>query len=312
MDNPHIAKAVLIPLEGDRPSSDDSQYILVQFNPASLKVTLSNSLRADTQGGSSSAAAQYVEKSESSLAVSLLFDTTVARNDNETFDVTDREGEANVRAEHEANSDVRIQTKRIAEAFMQPQEPESDNPRAPQSCRFQWGSFSFDGMLSSYNETLDFFSPEGIPLRATLQLSFKEQRFQFDTLDVAAAARNEPTLTPGGPAVSAAAANAAQGKDPKNWRDTALFNGLENPRLSTSAGLSVPGVSLGLNAGLGGSVSAGVSAGVGAGISTGIGASAGLQAGAGLSSSAQLGFSVGASASIGTDIPGAFVQIKTK
>jgi len=318
MDSPQIARAVLIPLEGDRPSSDDSLYILVQFNPASLKVTLSNSLRADTQGGASSAAAQYVEKSESSLAVTLLFDTTIAREDSGSFEVTDREGEANVQAEHAANSDVRIQTKRIAEAFMQPQEPDSDNPRAPQRCRFQWGSFSFDGMLSSYNETLDFFSPEGIPLRASLQLSFKEQRFQFDTLDVTAAARAEPTLTPGGPGVSAAGANSLQGKDPKKWRDTALFNGLENARLSTSAGLSVPGLSLGLGAGIGvsGGFSAGISGdisgGVSGGISTGIGASAGLKAGAGLSSSAQLGFSVGASASVGTDIPGAFVQIKTK
>jgi hypothetical protein len=169
-------------------------------------------------------------------------------------------------------------------------------------------------MLASYNETLDFFSPEGIPLRASLQLSFKEQRFQFDTQSVTAAARTEPTLTPGGPSLSAAGANALQGKNPKDWRDTALFNGMENARLSTSAGLSVPGISLGLSAGIGVSAgfSAGITGGASAGVSTGIGASAGLKAGAGLSSAAQLGFSVGASASVGTDIPGAFVQIKTK
>ena len=322
MDNPHIAKAVLIPLEGNRPSSDDSKYILVQFNPASLRVTLSNSLKADTQGGSSSAAAQYVEKSESTLAVSLLFDTTVAFTAKESIDVLERNDQgtvtatrkAGVNATHQANSDVRLETKRIAAAFMQPQDPHSSNPRAPQRCRFQWGSFSFDGMLASYNETLDFFSPEGIPLRATLQLSFKEQRFQFDTQNVTAAARAQPTLTPGGPELSAATANALQGKDPKQWRDTALFNGMENPRLSTSAGLSVPGVSLGLSAGIGisGGVSAGFTTGISGGISAGVGAATGLQAGAGLSSSAQLGFTVGASAKVGTDIPGAFVQIKTK
>ncbi|NTV11386.1 MAG: hypothetical protein HGA47_11515, partial [Zoogloea sp.] len=188
MSAPKIARAKLIPMNGDQVETDESQHIEVQFNPATLRVTLSNSLKADSRGGSgnSGAAAQYVEKSESSLAVELVFDTSVGR------------------PQVAANSDVRRQTRRIAETFMKPQDADSARPRAPRRCRFQWGSFQFTGMLSAYNETLDFFAPEGIPLRATLSLTFKEDRYQFDLDEnVAAARRAMPVFAPGGSGQSA-------------------------------------------------------------------------------------------------------------
>jgi len=213
-----LAKAVLIPMDGDQPDSDESKYILVQFNPSSLKVALSNSLKADNTGGSTPTAAQYVEKSESTLAVQLLFDTTVARDTRFQFD--DAQGQnRTASATQEANSDVRIQTKKIASTFMQPQNPDAEKPSAPLRCRFQWGAFAFVGMLSSYNETLDFFSPEGIPLRATLALSFKEDRYQFETLAVTAAKREQPTFAPGGDDIKVADAAKNAGKDPRDWRD---------------------------------------------------------------------------------------------
>lgn len=221
----NIAHAKLIPMEGDRVVTDESQHIEVQFNPATLRVTLSNSLKADNRGGSGGSrnAAQFVEKSESSLSVELLFDTTIKWK------------------EVEANSDVRKQTKRIAEQFMQPQEPGSARPRAPKRCRFQWGSFQFSGMVSSYSETLDFFAPEGIPLRATLALNLKEDRYQFDMDEtVQAAVRELPKFSPGGSGVSAAQATQAAGQNPRDWRGVADANSLENPRTTPDGGVNVP------------------------------------------------------------------------
>lgn len=280
MPNPQLAKAVLIPMNGDQPESDTEQYILVQFNPDSLRVGLSNSLKADNSGGSTQTAAQYVEKSESTLSVSLVFDTTVPRDASSTFRLPSEGGgagqETTVNASHEANSDVRKLTRAVADTFMQPQNPDAEKPGAPLRCRFQWGAFAFVGMVSAYNETLDFFSPEGIPLRATLALTLKEDRYQFENLDVAAARRETPTFTPGGDNISAQDASRNAGKKPSDWRDTALFNGLENPRASFGVGLSVPGASLSASA----------------------------------SGAAGFGFSAGASASLGTDIPGAFTSVK--
>lgn len=221
----NIAHAKLIPMQGDRPVTDEAQHIEVQFNPSTLKVALSNSLKADNRGGSGGSrnAAQFVEKSESSLSVELLFDTTVKWKS------------------VQANSDVRKQTRRIAEQFMQPQDPDSKRPKAPKRCRFQWGSFKFTGMVSSYSETLDFFAPEGIPLRATLALTLKEDRYQFDMDEsVQAAARNMPVFAPGGAGVSADRATEAAGQNPRDWRAAADANSLENPRFTPDSGVSVP------------------------------------------------------------------------
>ncbi len=267
-----LAKARLIPMEGDQPASEESRHISVQFNPATLKVTLSNSLKADNPGGGGGAAAQYVEKSESSLAVQLLFDTTVEQPG------------------AEANSDVRRLTQRIAEAFMKPRNPEAERPGAPQRCRFQWGSFQFTGMLSGYNETLDFFAPEGIPLRATLALTFKEDRFQFDLDDsVQAAARATPRFAPGGDAQSTDQAAAAAGRDPRDWRDVARFNGIENPRRTPAGGLAIPSASVRSSATAGIPALAGVGASVEVAAELSAGLGAGAQAGLGLGAGSSRG-----------------------
>ena len=76
-----------------------------------------------------------------------------------------------------ADSDVRTLTKRIAETFMKPQDAGS-NRLGPLALPFPVGQLSVHGMLSSYSETLDFRA-EGILLRATLALTFKEDRYQF-------------------------------------------------------------------------------------------------------------------------------------
>ena len=39
--------------------------------------------------------------------------------------------------------------------------------------RFAWGDFRFDGHVEALEETLDYFSPEGRPLRARLSLSLR-------------------------------------------------------------------------------------------------------------------------------------------
>ena len=230
MDAPQIVRAKLIPMDGDRPSTDESTHIDVQFNPATLRVTLANTLRAARGGG----AAQYVDKSESTLAVELVFDNSVEAQFG---------GGSGASRTVAANTDVRTLTRKIAEAFMKPQAPaRGGQPRAPQRCRFQWGSFQFTGMLASYGETLDFFAPEGIPLRATLALSFKEDRYQFDQADTQAAARSAPTLGGGGAGQTAAGAAQGAGGDPRDWRTVAALNDLDNPRFTPEAGVLLPGV----------------------------------------------------------------------
>jgi len=269
MANPERGK--LIPVSGNNNTPDMENAVDVQFNPVSLKVTLSNTLKENQRNGNSRAA-QFVDKSSSTLAVELLFDTTY---------VDAGEGEAHNNIEQ--GSDVRDQTKKIAERFVQPVEA-GEQMEAPKRCLFQWGSFEFVGMVENYEETLDYFSKEGRPLRAKVVLRLKEDRFQFRQRSegVAAAQQDTPTLSPTGNGDDGTSQNAnpvpGSSKGSNNWRDTALYNGIENPRLPSASMLAVPSVKSGSSRGVGvrGSVSA------------------------------QPSFSFGASANLGTKIEGAF------
>jgi hypothetical protein len=269
MANPERGK--LIPVSGNNNTPDMENAVDVQFNPVSLKVTLSNTLKENQRGGNSRAS-QFVDKSSSTLAVELLFDTTY---------IDAGEGEAHNTIEQ--GSDVRDQTKKIAERFIQPVEA-GEQMEAPKRCLFQWGSFEFVGMVENYEETLDYFSKEGRPLRAKVVLRLKEDRYQFRQRSdgVTAAQQDTPTLSPTGNSDDGTSQNSnpvpGGSKGSNNWRDTALYNGIENPRLPSASLLAVPKVGLGasINVGVRGSVSTPPS------------------------------FSFGASANLGTKIEGAF------
>jgi len=275
MTEPTHAK--LFPVDGPADKGDPATAIDVQFNPNTLKVSLSNSLKANDKSENTSAA-QYVDKSASNLQVELVFDTSIE------------------------DEDVRGRTKAIAEAFMKPVES-GDKKLAPKRCLFQWGAFEFVGLMQSFDETLDFFSPEGTPLRSTLSLKLTEDRYQFRQGEARKSNRETPTLTASG-ASGVADANKQAGKDEKAWRDTALYNGLESPRLAAGVAVSVPGISVGASTGVGVGASAGAGASLGASASLGDGmvaSEAGVKA-----DIAKPGFSFGASTSLGTAIPGAF------
>ncbi len=273
----NIEHGKLIPVSGNNNTPDMENAVDVQFNPVSLKVTLSNTLKENERGGSSRAA-QFVDKSSSSLAVELLFDTTY---------INTNEGES--QNDIEQGSDVRDQTKKIAERFVKPVEA-GEEMEAPKRCLFQWGSFEFVGMVENYEETLDYFSKEGRPLRAKVVLKLKEDRYQFRQRrdGVAAAQLDTPTLSPTGNNDNGTSqhTNPVPGgsKGTGNWRDTALYNGIENPRLPNASVLAVPKVSAGASVGV--KVSG-----------TSVRSTFAAQPPA---------FSFGASASLGTKVAGAF------
>lgn len=287
MSSLQIVRARLVPINnGNRAPEKD--WIPVQFNPNSLRINYSNTMAAErSTGRGKSPAPQYIDKSESTFSVQLIYDTTVpgpAKGEfswgkNDTPDSSDRNA-----ATHEVNTDVRSLTKKITDQFMDPgNSPQSNGHSVPRKCQFEWGAFIFRGMVSSYSETLDFFSPEGIPLRATVALTLKEDSFQFEQLQATAAQRANlriasgtsggDAVTPAAPTAPAAAA-AAAGKDPKDWRAIALLNGIEDARAQVREALAVPDIELEK-------------------ITSRVGAPS-------------IGFSVGASAELGSTIPGAF------
>ncbi|ACE85729.1 hypothetical protein CJA_3050 [Cellvibrio japonicus Ueda107] len=255
------------------------------FNPASLKVTLANSI-SENQRNSNSRAAQYVDKSSSSLTVELIFDTSMGPE-----------------SDKKKLEDVRQYTGKIANEFMKCDKVGDKNAK-PKRCMFIWGSFKFVGIMESFDETLDFFSREGMPLRATVSIKMSESRFQFESDAAKKAKQNTPRLGRGSDAPHQAASDA--GHDPKDWRDTSLYNGVESPRMPGGDGLAVPGMSASasLGANLGGSVGGSVGIGASMGASAGLGMGGGLGIGANAGSGLSLGGSFSAAASISGNIGG--------
>jgi hypothetical protein len=68
-----------------------------------------------------------------------------------------------------APDDVRRLTERVA-YFATPRAVRGGATSRP-AVRLAWGTFQFDGHVEALEETLDAFSPDGRPLRATLALS---------------------------------------------------------------------------------------------------------------------------------------------
>jgi len=322
MINPERAK--LIPVTGNNDNPDLPNAVDVQFNPSTLKVSLSNTLKENQRGGNSRSS-QFVDKSSSSLTVELIFDTTYIDDEAAKAYKKRAQNEGRTRNTFEVGSDVRLITKRIGDKFIKPV-PSGNKLKAPSRCLFQWGAFEFLGLIESFEETLDFFSPEGRPLRATVSLKLSEDRYQFRNRDVAQAKRQTPTLTATGNNSSNPGGNSGPGQDTApvpggsddkagNWRDTAMFNGVENPRLPSASMIAVPkvsasaslkvgaGISGGISASAGISSSLSASAGVSSSFSAGVGGSASMSAGASLTPPA---FKFGASSSLGTGIEGAF------
>ena len=251
-----LEKALLIPLDPVKKTALMDRKIPVHFNPETLKVSYTITLKADTGSkNSSDQGAQQASTSSAKLAVDLVFDTT------DLFE--DKQDEADVR---------KVVTGKIVAAFVAPAPPEDAKPGKPipaNPCLFLWGTFQFMGMVDSFNETLEFFSASGVPLRSAVSLSLTENRYKISNIPQRVPGKKQPLPpnTPIAPALNAA------GQDPGDWRGTALANGLESPRFGGSGGIDV---------------------------------SAGASFSAAASASAGAGFSVGLSADLGTAIPGAF------
>lgn len=191
-----------------------------QFNPTTLKVAYSNQVQTNDQSASS--ATQYVGRGTSKMSIELTFDISLPIKGGE------------------APRDVREVTERIFK-FIEPREApggEDDRPRfTVPGIRLRWGTFWFDGIVESMDETLELWSEDGRPLRAVVSLSMSQQGIVFhrDRAGAASGAGGGPA-SPGtrplqparaGDTIQAMAARAGR---PGDWKQIAQANGVTNPR----------------------------------------------------------------------------------
>jgi hypothetical protein len=287
---PQVAKATLTALPGGTPLN-------VHFNPASLVYSVENSV-AQQSGGPKKV--QYVAQFSGKLTMDLQFDTT------------------------DTGSDVRTVTNQVAlfmqasgnaSAAAQNSAPPSANgnssgppPKAPPVLMFQWGTYQFQGIMDSFKETIDFFSADGVALRALVSIGLSRQDQVFDEGANLSGPTNAGSLVPSSSSDSAQSM-ATRGGDPSAARQLGADNGLESLRFTGGASLQVSGgVQLNPPAAFVTAPSASAGAGLSLGISVGAsaGGSAGLSIGAsaGISGGASAGVSIGASAGASSGVSG--------
>jgi len=216
-----LAKAQLRQLDAEfKNEVSGGQVTTVQFNPETLKVSYANQIATPQGPGDQrgSPTRLFVGAGTTKLSLQLWFDVNAPMP----------EGEAQV-------DDVRKLTQKVA-YFITPKKPGGKTGQfIPPAVRFIWGSFQFDGMLEGLEESLEMFSPEGRPLRASMTLNISQQRItKFAFREARAGAkRSSPGSKPlaqaaGGGSLQALAAAAGKGG---NWQAIASANGIENPRL---------------------------------------------------------------------------------
>ena len=231
-----LAKAELRQLDANFNNEINSDKTTkVQFNPDSLKVSFANQIAQPSGSGDQNGpqARQFVGAGTTKLSVTLYFDVT-----------------AELPVELPQTNDVRKLTEKVA-YFITPTTEGSGRSTKyiPPSVRFVWGSFVFDGIMESMEESLEIFSAEGRPLRASVAIALTQQKiteFKF-----AQGAPDPPGVTRrGGPAPGTAPmTEAPAGSNVQNmaanqsggtggalganggWQAIATANGIENPRL---------------------------------------------------------------------------------
>ena len=198
----------------------------VQFNPQTLKVAYSNKKAGGNQPSGSSI--QFVGKGTTKLSLELVFDTTRGEtngpaNPTSVHTLTDKVL-ALMKPSPRPPSPKKAKTKKKGGKGKKSKAPTF----VPPGVRFQWGSFLFEGVIDSLDETLEYFSSQGVPLRATMSLTLSKQDLDFRRL----AGRAE------GPGTSlfeqAAAGDSVDRMAERNgnpdWKPVAAAHGIENSR----------------------------------------------------------------------------------
>jgi hypothetical protein len=257
-DATKLEKAELQELDEDgQPTGDKSHWVKVQFNPETLKVSYSNAVvppanpptnappSGDQRGN---AAIQFVGKGTTKLSVQLWYDVT-ALDASSGSGTSGMGGGAGGGA---AVDDVQQITQKVVYFITPLQDPADATKYKPPSVSFVWGTFKFDGIMESLEQSLEYFDPDGKPLRASMSINLTRQ--EIVSTYKARKAGSSGASTPGTKAMTPAksgdtlqglASGMGQGD---NWQAIAEANDIENPRqlspgqlidMSASAGSSL-------------------------------------------------------------------------
>jgi hypothetical protein len=273
---PAQQKAWLCEIAGED-NTRTGRNVQLQFNPETLRITHGAQVRPPVNP--SKADATTPPRGQGDVPGSTPFQHTGAGSTRLSvqvwFDVTSvmLQGDEGV-------SDVRDLTEKVA-YFIRPKGPPNQNgtPQSSPRVQFAWGTIIFSGVMDSLDESLELFSTDGVPLRASMNIGISEGRIQIGPgargagggvgggssagLNLSAGIGIGASASLGvgtQPLVQAEAGISLQAMASANfganadWQAIATANGIENPRQLQ------PGQLINMNARASASVSASASA----------------------------------------------------
>jgi hypothetical protein len=175
------------------------EAIEVLFNPTEYQLAQSNQFAEVAIPGLGAPLLQFGRGNARTLSMQLFFDT------------------------YEKGEDVRDHTKKLTALLAI-----DDHLHAPPVCEFTWGGLTFIGVLEQANQRFTLFLPNGIPVRATVDVTFKEfwdEKKQGGRLQSTHFAKRQ--VVKRGDTLSAIAGH--QYGDPALWRPIAEANGIDDP-----------------------------------------------------------------------------------
>jgi len=194
----------------------------VLLNPKEYRLSKSNQFSEVAIPGLSAPLIQFARGNAQTLTLQLMFDT---------YDPQYAHGKV------EKDKDVRFYTKQVTHLLKLDAEL-----HAPPICQFSWGNLTFIGVIQQADVRCTLFLPSGIPVRATVDVTFK-QFFDgaAETGMLQSANYTKRYVVRPGDTLSSIAAEKYE--DPAKWRPIAEKNNIDNP-LDIKAGqvLIVPAI----------------------------------------------------------------------
>lgn len=176
--------------------------VRVDFNPSEISVDKNVTYAEQDIPGLDSPIQQFVHGGAETLSVELLFDS------------------------YENGEDIRKQTDEVNRLLMV-----DGDLHAPPIVKFAWGTISFTAVVESANTTYTMFLPDGTPVRARIDLTFREYTLPKKQLQAEPRHSGDKTsvhqVTEGETLPAIAGDEYGQ---PRRWRRIADANNIDNPR----------------------------------------------------------------------------------
>ena len=199
-----------------------SETFQVQFNPSEYNLSESVNYAEKNIPGTAGPITQFVSGASATLSLSLTFDTY----DTPENGVRESGGKTELSQQKQHKpTDVSRLTRRVANLVAI-----DGSLHRPPMVTFSWGALTFQGVVTDVKQTYTMFMPDGMPVRARVELTLKS------VTDLAQAKRKRPFESPDRTKYRTVHQGehlwnfaAQEYGDAELWRVIARANGLMNP-----------------------------------------------------------------------------------